>query len=60
MLHLCLSTDFFLDENGVTIKSQEFLGVEEEFKLVVDVAKGVEKKKKDVDVDDDTEGKKDK
>lgn len=44
----------------VTIKSQEFLGVEEEFKLVVDVAKGVEKKKKDVEVDDDTEGKKDK
>jgi len=43
----------------VTIKSQEFLGVEEEFKLVVDVAKGVEKKKKDVDVDD-SEGKKDK
>jgi len=44
-------------EFSVTIKSQEFLGVGEEFKLVVDVAKGVEKKKKE---EEDSETKKDK
>jgi len=40
-------------EFTVTIKSQEFLGVKEEFSLVVDVAKGAEKK-------EDAESKKDK
>ena len=47
----------------VTIKSQEFLGDVEEFKMVVDVAKGVEKKKDDNEEGDekeDDESKKDK
>ncbi len=45
----------------VSIKSQEFLGVEEEFAMVVDVIKGVEqpKKKEDAEVDA-SESKKDK
>lgn len=42
-------------EFTVTIKSQEFVGVEEEFKMTVDVEKGAEKKEAD-----DTESKKDK
>eukprot|EP00571_Detonula_confervacea_P016944 CAMPEP_0172303894 /NCGR_PEP_ID=MMETSP1058-20130122/5399_1 /TAXON_ID=83371 /ORGANISM="Detonula confervacea, Strain CCMP 353" /LENGTH=582 /DNA_ID=CAMNT_0013014931 /DNA_START=26 /DNA_END=1774 /DNA_ORIENTATION=- len=46
-------------EFSVTIKSQEFLGVGEEFKLVVDVAEGVEKKKEE-EVEEDSENKKDK
>jgi len=40
-------------EFDVTIKSQEFLGVGEEFSLVVDVAKG--DKKKEVEKDEDDE-----
>lgn len=47
----------------VTIKSQEFLGDVEEFKMVVDVAKGVEKKKDEGEEDEekeDDESKKDK
>jgi hypothetical protein len=45
----------------VTIKSQEFLGDVEEFKMVVDVAKGVEKKKDDDDEEEEgDESKKDK
>lgn len=49
-------------EFTVTIKSQEFVGVEEEFSLIVDVAKGVAKKKKkdNDDEEEDSEGKKDK
>ena len=47
----------------VTIKSQEFLGDVEEFKMVVDVAKGVEKKKggdEEGEEKEDDESKKDK
>ncbi|KAL3789380.1 hypothetical protein ACHAW5_010175 [Stephanodiscus triporus] len=48
-------------EFTVSIVSQEFLGVGEEFSLFVDVAKGVEKKKEDKDEDEgDSENKKDK
>lgn len=44
----------------VTIKSQEFLCGVEEFKLVVDVAKGVKKEKKESEEEDKEESKKDK
>ena len=48
-------------EFTVTIVSQEFLGVGEEFSLVVEVAMGTEKKKTmKEDVEDDSEDKKDK
>ena len=49
-------------EFSVTIKSQEFLGVGQEFKLQVDVAKGVEKviEEGDEEDEDDNEAKKDK
>mmetsp|Transcript_34594 Transcript_34594/g.51850 ORF Transcript_34594/g.51850 Transcript_34594/m.51850 type:complete len:567 (-) Transcript_34594:45-1745(-) len=46
-------------EFSVTIKSQEFLCGVEEFKLVVDIAQGV-KKKKEENQEEDKEGKKDK
>ncbi|KAL7528388.1 hypothetical protein ACHAXR_002419, partial [Thalassiosira sp. AJA248-18] len=55
-IHLPPPTEPGKYEFTVTIKSQEFLGVREEFTLVVDVAKGAEKKKEK----EDTEGKKDK
>lgn len=48
-------------EFTVSIVSQEFLGVGEEFSLFVDVAEGTEKKKKEeVEDEGDSEGKKDK
>lgn len=57
-IHLPPPTEPGKYEFTVTIKSQEFLGVGEEFNLIVDVAEGTEKK---VDEEEeDTEGKKDK
>jgi hypothetical protein len=49
-------------EFTVSIVSQEFLGVGEEFSLFVDVAEGIEKKKKkrEVEEEGDSENKKDK
>lgn len=47
-------------EFTVTIKSQDFLGVGQEFVVAVDVAKGVEKKKEEEANEEDSEGKKDK
>lgn len=47
-------------EFKVTMKSQEFLGVEEEFSLTVDVAKGEKKEKKEEEEKEDSETKKDK
>jgi hypothetical protein len=60
-IHLPPPTEPGKYEFTVTIKSQEFLGVGQEFKLQVDVAKGVEKVIEEGDEEEeDNEGKKDK